>query len=257
MNRRDFLNLSKIGILLGTTTMSSNLFANQPPEIRSSYFYIPENKLSYFNSIRQKLTKIQRYVGYGNFNILGFDDALKIASRVSHIGKFTKNELDFIEYIFYYNPSFHGFYGKKIATNLTDTINNKDVYKVPGTGHYLFKGHPLETYNEMIKDIGNSLVLTSGIRSVVKQMKLFFDKIASVNGNITIAAISLAPPAYTYHFIGDFDVGKRGFGYSNFTSRFALTDEFKKIRKLSYVNVRYTVNNKDGVRYEPWHITTI
>ncbi|MGM0520360.1 MAG: D-alanyl-D-alanine carboxypeptidase family protein [Campylobacterota bacterium] len=257
MNRRDFLNLSKKSIFLGTAFASSKLFANEPPEIRSKYFYILKEQESSFNSIREKLTKIQRYVGYGNFNILGFDDALKIATRVSNIGAFTKDELEFIEYIFYYNPSVHGFYGKKIARNLTDTIKKKDVYKVPGTGHYLFKGHPLETYNEMIKDVGNSLVLTSGIRSVVKQMKLFFDKVASVNGNITVAAISLAPPAYTYHFIGDFDVGKRGFGYANFTSRFALTDEFRKIRRLSYVDVRYTVNNKDGVRYEPWHITTI
>ncbi len=257
MNRRDFLNFTKAGVLLGATTASSKAFANEPPEIRHNYFYIPEKQVSSFNSIRQKLTKIQRYVGYGNFNILGFDDALKIAKRVSSIGGFTKEELDFIEYIFYYNPSVHGFYGKRITANLTDTIDKKEVYKVPGTGHYLFKGHPLETYNEMIKDVGHSLVLTSGIRSVVKQMKLFFDKVASVNGNITVAAVSLAPPAYTYHFIGDFDVGKRGFGYANFTSRFALTDEFRKIRKLTYVDVRYTVNNKDGVRYEPWHITTI
>ena len=41
------------------------------------------------------------------------------------------------------------------------------------------------------------------------------------------------------------------------TSRFARTEEFKKIKELEYVDVRYTINNKDGVRYEPWHITTI
>jgi len=121
----------------------------------------------------------------------------------------------------------------------------------------LFKDKPEETYYEMKKDIGDSLTLTSGIRSIVKQTKLFLDKINKVDGNITVAAKSIAPPGFTYHAIGDFDVGKKGFGYANFTSKFATTHEFQEIQKLKYVDVRYTINNKDGVRYEPWHITTI
>lgn len=256
MNRRDFFKLSKVGVI-SSVALSSDLFAFEPPEIRNPYFYVEEKYEMAFHSIRKKLNLIQRHVGYGNFNILGFDDALKIAKDSSSIGEFNKNELEFLEFIFYYNPSAHGFYGERITNNITDTIKTNDVYKVPRTGHYLFKGKPLDTYNEMVKDVGNTLTLTSGIRSVVKQMKLFFDKVYSENGNITIAAISIAPPAYTYHFIGDFDVGKKGFGHANFTSRFALTDEFREIRKLKYVDVRYTINNKDGVRYEPWHITTI
>lgn len=256
MNRRDFLNISKAGIVT-SAFVGKEILAFEPPEIRSSYFYIEQKDEYDFQEIRRKLNLIQRHVGYGNFNILGFDDALKIAKRVSSIGEFTKSQLEFMEFMFYYNPSSHGFYGKRITKSITDEINKKEIVKVPRTGHYLFKGKPLETYEEMVKDIGSTLTLTSGIRSVMKQTKLFFDKIASVNGNITIAAISLAPPAYTYHFIGDFDVGKKGFGHANFTSRFALTDEFKKIRSLKYVDVRYTINNKDGVRYEPWHITTV
>lgn len=29
------------------------------------------------------------------------------------------------------------------------------------------------------------------------------------------------------------------------------------MRKLTYIEMRYTINNKDGVRYEPWHIKVI
>lgn len=256
INRRDFFKLSKLGIL-GTVALNSNLFAYEPNEIRTPYTYLEDKYLNAFLSIKNKLVLVQKYVGHGNFNVLSFDAMLKISKNNSSIGEFTKLELEFLESIFYYNPSSHGFFGDRISKNITDTINKKEIIKVPYTGHYLFKGKPLDTYNEMVKDVGNNIILTSGIRSIVKQLKLFIDKVESLDGNITVAAKSIAPPAYTYHSIGDFDVGKKGFGYANFTSRFALTEEFRKIKKLKYIDVRYTINNKDGVRYEPWHITTI
>jgi len=219
--------------------------------------YIEDKYKKDFISVRKKLSAIQSYVGYGNFNIASFDYSLKIARNVSGIGQFTKSELEFLESIFYYDPKMHGFYGERISKNLTDKINNKEVIKIPYTGHYLFRGHSEETYYKMVDDIGESMVLTSGIRSIVKQTKLFLDKLNSENGNFTVAAKSLAPPAYTYHTIGDFDVGKKGFGHANFTSRFALTQEFLAMRKLKYIDMRYTINNKDGVRYEPWHVKVI
>jgi len=220
-------------------------------------FYIPNKYLSEFSSVRKKLRQIQSYVGYGNFNIISFDEMLNLAKRVSSIKAFTKKELEFLESIFYYDPRIHGFFGEKVSNSITDKINKKDVVKISGTGHYLFKGDPYAVYFRMLKDVGNSLILTSGVRSVVKQMKLFLDKIYSVDGNITIASKSLAPPAFTYHSIADFDVGKKGFGHSNFSPRFALTQEFFKMRKLKYIDMRYTINNKDGVRYEPWHVKVI
>ena len=210
-----------------------------------------------FQSVREKLKLVQNYFGHGNFNIIGFDDMLKVAKRSNNIGSFNKYELDFLESIFYYNPSEHGFFGDKISQNITDTINKREIMKIPLTGHYLFKGKSVVTYNEMLKDVGNTLTLTSGVRSIVKQTKLFLDKLDKENGNISIASRSIAPPAFTYHSTGDFDVGKKGFGYFNFTPRFALTSEFNEIKKLKYIDVRYTINNKDGVRYEPWHIKTI
>lgn len=219
--------------------------------------YIEQQYVDAFLSVRDKLTLVQKYIGYGNFNIISFDEMLKIAMNDSKIGQFTKNELEFLELIFYRDPQVHGFYGEKITKNLTDEINKKEIIKIPNTGHFLFKGHSENTYYKMVDDIGDTLFLTSGIRSVVKQTKLFLDKLHSVDGNFTQASRSLAPPAYTYHSIGDFDVGKKGFGYDNFTPRFALTEEFFAMRKLKYIDMRYTINNKDGVRYEPWHVKII
>lgn len=219
--------------------------------------FIEDKSLDIFEKVRKKLNFVQNYVGYGNFNIIDFDYMLKVAKYSSKIDSFSKEELDFLESIFYFNPTVHGFYGKKISENITDKINEKDVRKIPYTGHYLFKGEPEKIYHQVVSDIGDSLTLTSGVRSIVKQTKLYLDKVHSVKGNLTEASKSLAPPAYTYHSIADFDVGKKGFGKANFSSRFALTDEFLQMRKLKYIQMRYTVNNKDGVRYEPWHVKII
>jgi zinc D-Ala-D-Ala carboxypeptidase len=273
MRRRDFLKYSATTLILPSASKALELTSSLRQSIlkkdqkttqehledslENTDIFLEEKYLIPFNEVRKKLSKIQRYMGYGHFNLLGFDDMLKVASRVSSIGSFTKEELEFFEFIFYYDPSYHGFYGKRISDNITSAISKKDVIKIPHTGHYLFRGHSEETYYRMLKDIGPSLVLTSGIRSIVKQSKLFLDKIASVHGNLSIASKSLAPPAYTYHTVSDFDVGKKGFGYANFSARFALTDEFFAMKKLNYIGMRYTINNKDGVRYEPWHVKII
>ncbi|RXJ85646.1 D-alanyl-D-alanine carboxypeptidase family protein [Arcobacter sp. CECT 8985] len=266
MNRRDFLDKIKTVTIIGLSypTISSahsrindSIITNSDKYTDHKDIFIPNDEMKDFISVRRKLRQVQRYVGYGNFNIISFDYMLKTAKYASKIEQFSKEEIDFMEKTFYINPSQYGFYGKKVSTKITDAINKKDVVKIPRTGHYLFKGKPEKTYYEMKKDIGDTMVLTSGVRSVVKQMKLYLDKVYRTEGNITKASKSLAPPAYTYHSNGDFDVGKKGFGYNNFTSRFALTEEFYQMKKLKYIEMRYTINNKDGVRYEPWHIKVI
>lgn len=273
MNRREFLNtttkVTTIGLIgsisnIQTLNAASKIIlpSDSIETVKSSLelkadLFLPHEYQNSFNSVKRKLRAVQKYTGYGNFNVLGFDDMLFIGRNVSRVGKFSKKELEFIESIFYYNPASHGFFGDRITYNLTEKISKKYIKKIPYSGHYLYKGKAIETFERMQKDVGNSLVLTSGVRSVVKQMKLFLDKIARVDENISKAARSIAPPAFTYHSIGDFDVGKKGFGYDNFTSRFAMTKEFRKMRKLKYIDMRYTVNNKDGVRYEPWHVKTI
>lgn len=264
MNRRDFLNTLKLSVPLALA--GSELFADsysfkkivsELNDLEEKDIYLERQYSDSLTSVRRKLKYVQRYVGYGNFNIITFDEASLILRNSPTEKRFTKEELNFIEYIFYYKPEFHGFYGNRITTHLTTKINKNEIQKIAYTGHYLFKGKPLTTYESMTQDIGKTLILTSGVRSVVKQMKLFLDKLNSVNGNLSNASKSIAPPAFTYHSIGDFDVGKKGFGYANFTSRFALTPEFSEMRKLKYINMRYTMNNKDGVRYEPWHVKII
>lgn len=270
MDRRDFFRYSSSAVALPLVANSlsasdelvkrvfpSDVLRTELKVDQTKDIYLPKEDLVDFQSIREKLALVQRYVGYGNFNIISFDQMLRISKYAKNIETFTKSEKDFLEKFFYYEPSVHGFFGKRISKNITEAINKKDVIKIPYTGHYLFRGKPEETYYRMVDDIGPSLVLTSGIRSIVKQTKLFLDKLNSVDGNLSEASRSLAPPAYTYHSIADFDVGKKGLGYDNFTSRFALTDEFRNMRKLKYINMRYTINNKDGVRYEPWHVKII
>ena len=267
MNRRNFLKYLQVGTI-GTTTLpifGSQLFANtydltdvsKNRSLMTSDIYLPQNQMQLFSSVRKKLNLIQRHVGYGNFNIIGFDHAVKIARWGRGIKRFSKDELNFMESLYSYDPSIHGFFGKRTSFSLTEKINKKNVLKIPRTGHYLFKGKTVETYKHMKNDIGNTLVLTSGVRSIVKQMKLYIDKVEKTKGNLTKASKSIAPPGFSYHTVGDFDVGKKGFGYDNFTPRFALTNEFLKIRRLKYIDMRYTVNNKDGVRYEPWHIKIV
>ena len=95
------------------------------------------------------------------------------------------------------------------------------------------------------------------MRSIVKQLELFLSKLDSSNGNLSLASRSLAPPGHSYHGVGDFDVGKNGFGKFNFTAKFADTAEYKKLIELKYVDLRYTQFNKVGVRYEPWHIKVV
>jgi len=250
MHRRAFLGF----IVAGTASAMANV---KPSSSTHDTVWLRKEQVESFLHVHKKIELVKRYVGYGNFNILTYDDMLKTAARYSKIGKFTPQELNFMEELFYSDPKEHGFYGKKTMPTLTSNIDKKEVIKIPRTGHYLFRGHSDESYSRVISDVGKSLVLTSGVRGIPKQMNLYFSKIKSTQGNITLASRSLAPPAYSYHSIGDFDVGKKGWGYKNFTVSFARTQEFWRLRQLSYISMRYTINNRDGVRFEPWHVKII
>ena len=210
-----------------------------------------------FDNALARLRRLQRYVGHGNFNIIGWDQSLKVARGRDAIGAFGHSELELIEELFFTNAETLGFYGDKVVTNLSATIARRDIDKIPGSGHFLFKGPSTDTYNRIRHDLGDSVVLTSGIRSVVKQIYLFMNKAEKVDGNLSLASYSLAPPGHSYHAVGDFDVGKRGFGRKNFSEAFAQTDEFKRLIDLGYLDIRYPQQNPFGVRYEPWHIKVV
>lgn len=209
------------------------------------------------HSVHLRLKKLQSQVGYGHFNILNFDDALTFAKRFSVVGAFTPSELAFIEDIFSRNATDYGFYGEKVIDSLTTNIKKAHTFKVPHTGHYLFKEQSIQYYEKLRKHVGEGIILTSGIRSNVKQLHLFLAKVVRVNGNLSRASRSLAPPGYSYHGIGDFDVGRKGWGGKNFTDAFSQTDEFKRMQDLGYVTIRYDEGNTLGVRFEPWHIKVV
>lgn len=209
------------------------------------------------HSVLLRLERAQRTTGHGNFNVLGFDDLLKVARNYSSVGAFTQSEVDFMEQLFVTRASQYGFLGDKVVDNLTSTINSNDTVKIQHSGNYLFKGRSLVHYQKLRELIGPSIILTSGIRSNVKQIHLFLAKTANSGYNLSKASRSLAPPGYSYHGIGDYDVGKVGFGSGNFTDSFAATDEFKRMQDLGYIEIRYTRDNRLGVRFEPWHIKVV
>ena len=246
MNRRNFLLLSTLTPLFAKDYIELNQDVN---------LHLEDLKTLYILDTRLK--KLRRYVGFANFNIISLDQALYYGRNYSAIGKFSKKEILLIEKLFYSEPNKFGFYGDKTVDNISQKIHKKDIHKISKSGHFIFKGKPLDDYNRILKDVGDNLILTSGIRNVVKQLSLYISKVKSLNGNLSLASNIIAPPAYTYHAISDFDVGKKGWGNRNFTSEFARTEEFYKMQKLDYVSIRYTINNQDGVRFEPWHVKVI
>ena len=217
--------------------------------------YILERaRMPLLESVASRLERVQAYVGHGNFNLLSFDGLIQICHGARRVGQLTRQELDFLEELFFVDVNRYGFYGEKVITELTAEIPERDTKKIAGTGHYLLRGEPLAKYEQIRRDLGDTITLTSGVRGLVKQYQLFLSKAVTTAGNLSQASRSLAPPGHSYHAVGDFDVGKVGFGLSNFTETFATTDEFKKLIDLGYVAIRYTETNPFGVRHEPWHI---
>jgi len=278
MKRRDFLKTVTTGIVIGgvvpTKVMAEIMriyhdtavpngdnhikdYLHKMQSFDKPYagdIYLDQSSFLLLESAVKRFKRLQRTVGYGNFHLLSFDDALKIARNYSRVGAFSKDEIVFLEKLFYQDSATYGFFGNKPVKSLTDSIQRHKVVKVPYTGNYLYKGLPLETYRKIKQDIGDQVILTSGIRSVIKQFLLFLNKAYKNRGNLSLASRQLAPPGYSYHGISDFDVGQVGFGAINFTARFIKTDVFKKLEDCGYLKLRYPQGNLLGVRFEPWHI---
>ena len=216
--------------------------------------FVPEEQFQTLIDTFKRLDRVQSLVGHGNFNVVSFDDALRFSQSYSAIGDFKKTEIAFVESIFSADALEYGFFGGRVIDDLTSVVNQRDSVKIGNTGHYLFRGSAERLYNKLHSDLDGKVVLTSGIRNIVKQTHLFLAKTIQSKGNLSRASRSLAPPGHSFHGIGDFDVGKIGFGSKNFTEQFARTAEFSKLVELGYIDMRYPEDNLLGVRYEPWHI---
>jgi D-alanyl-D-alanine carboxypeptidase len=273
MDRREFL---KIAVASMVIDRLPDALASEPDTlitdtgvkdrlIKSQFFnhrfkddiILPPNDVILLNSSLARLIRIQKVIGYGNFSLLNFDDAIIYARSYSQIGRFPNREIVFLEKIFYGQVKEYGFMGEKTIKTITGQIKKKDVRKIAYTGNYLYRGKPIEIYQSIQKRVGPDVVLTSGVRSVMKQFLLFLKKTSGSNGNLSMASRSLAPPGYSYHGIGDFDVGKKGFGVANFTEQFTSTGVYKKLTDLGYITFRYDRGNDLGVRFEPWHIEVV
>jgi hypothetical protein len=219
--------------------------------------FLDTNQFGLLLSTFKRLDRVLNLVGHGNFNVISFDEMIRSSKRYSSVGQFRATELAFVEEIFFDDAQRYGFFGEKVISKLTAVVPHKARYKVPYTGHFVYRGDSLNSYARVRKDVGNSIILTSGIRSVVKQTHLFLAKAIQSRGNLSRASRSLAPPGHSFHGVGDYDVGKTGFGRRNFTLDFAKTREFKKLVNLGYIKIRYPEDNLLGLRYEPWHIKVV
>jgi D-alanyl-D-alanine carboxypeptidase len=280
MKRRDFIKAIAAGIILSGVdsiplVSAEELLPRSQPLSQASFdtyikdylhkmqnfdqphhddIFVEKELLPVLRSCVKRLKRLEETVGHGNFYLLSFDDALANARNYSDIGEFTKQELDFLERVFYTDSSAYGFIGDKPIDKMTFCIDQNDTVKIPDTGNYLYRGEAEKLYEKIKKNVGDKVYLTSGIRGVVKQFLLYLDKADNNHGNLSLASRSLAPPGYSYHGIADFDVGQIGYGILNFTGRFTTTEVFKKLETLDYVSLRYTDGNLKGVRFEPWHI---
>ncbi|MBF0132480.1 MAG: D-alanyl-D-alanine carboxypeptidase family protein [Magnetococcales bacterium] len=219
--------------------------------------YLPEAQRVTLKETVSRLQRMERVIGHANFHLISFDEALNTAKNSVTIGPFTRPEVVFLESMFFAAANDYGFLGEKPITQLTDAVPKHKVVKIPGTGNFLFKGPAEEVYHRVKTAVGADLQLTSGIRGIVKQYLLFLTKALDSGGNLSMASRSLAPPGYSFHGIGDFDVGQVGFGALNFTAQFTESRVFNRIKELGYLKLRYTRDNAYGVRFEPWHIRVI
>ena len=95
MTRRNFLLYSSV---LTTTALNANL-------LYSDDIYLSPTEYSSLLHLDARLTKVKRYVGFGNFNLISYIDTLKIAKMNSKIGAFSSDELALIDRFFYENPA--------------------------------------------------------------------------------------------------------------------------------------------------------
>lgn len=280
MNRRNFIKLMTMGIA-GLVSMPGALAraqgdpkpasdGNMDNYIRDYLFKIKnfdrphqndvrigQDEYETFHSVVMRLRRLEEFAGHGNFYLLSFDEGIRFGRAYSAIGEFSRDELEFMEKIFSAEAVSYGFFGEKTIKNITDTVSSREVQKIPGSGNYLFRGESIEKYQKIRKQVGEHVILTSGIRGVMKQFLLFLNKAYASEGNLSLASRSLAPPGYSYHGNGDFDVGQVELGADNFTERFATTEVYHRLSDLGYLKLRYPQNNMLGVRFEPWHIKVV
>ena len=201
-----------------------------------------------------RLGRIQRHFGHGYFNILAFNQLLKSAAATIGIGRFTVEEMGLLQWLFYQDAATYGFMGERVVNDLLADMRPSLLHYDTQSGQYLYKRRSKPLFDRMRADIGPDLILTSGVRGIPKQSALFLAKLIACDGNVSMASRSLAPPGYSFHFSGDFDVGSAQLAGENFSRAFSRSEVYRMMQRLPYVTLRYPDQNQAGVRFEPWHV---
>lgn len=201
-----------------------------------------------------RLHRAEEYFGHGFFNIVGFGQLFKEAANIPKIGGFGIDEIGLLQWLFFEDAASFGFRGPRVTTDFLEGFRASEMHYEKRFGQYLFTHRAKPLWDRMRSDIGEDLILTSGVRGLPKQSRLFLDKLMAQQANVSLVSRSLAPPGYSFHGVGDFDVGSRRLGAENFTHAFVYSQVFRRMQTLNYVELRYPDNNRLGVRYEPWHV---
>lgn len=148
-------------------------------------------------SCYNKLSKVQSLVGYSNFNFTDLptvtyagrqqrDTGKRLGGKTERTLPFTKLEEQFMDQIFAIDAKAYGFYGERVIYDKNHRINPKKL--VSADGHFLRRGEAHAKFikikdqiNGQLSSTNNSsskldMQVTSGIRNIPKQMRLFFRK---------------------------------------------------------------------------------
>jgi len=215
---------------------------------------LERDRLPLLKNLAGRLRRLRQLVGYARFNLIDLDHARQLARGYPKVGDFTADELALLEHFFHADPVPWGFRGPRVGDDLAQRIDDAEVRKIRGSGHYLYRGAAERLFNCLQRDVGEELRLTSGVRNHLKQAQLFCDRLLAADGDYAATVRWVAPPGHSYHAAGDFDVGVAGLGGANFTAAFLDTDAAQRIARLEYAVLRYPADNPWGVAHEPWHI---
>ena len=246
MSRRRLIAIS-VGVLLGAHGPVVAAAAAAHPQSPAP---LSEWPLPRLRALAARLESVQRVIGQGRFNLVSFDD-VRAAARQTPQGALTAAEESSCSELFHLDARRIGFLGARVVRDMNYALPHAELVRVDGGQHLFPAANAL--FERARAAVGPQLIVTSGARGVPKQMLVFL-RSALRAGIIGRAVHSVAPPGYSYHAVGDMDVGDRALGGVNFTQAFANTSTYRKLIALPYVRLRYPRNNALGVSFEPWHL---
>ncbi len=244
-----FATLQAGGAWLGSLSLGLAALGGTAQPAAAATASLPDWPLVRLGAIGSRLESVQRVIGHGRFNLASFDDVHAAALRTSK-GAIGAAEAAEFEALLALDARRIGFLGTRVVSRLAYRLP-ADLVDV-GRGQHVFPEANL-LFRRARADVGEQLIVTSGARGIPKQMLVFIGS-ALRAGLVARPVHSVAPAGYSYHAVGDIDVGDRRLGGENFTVAFAKSETYRKLAALSYIRFRYPPGNPFGVQFEPWHL---